>query len=230
MKIFLSFFLLSAIFAISPQTTLQGIESSSAQPFQITDGEIAEASQWGVGFKTRLDAGKKLCERAALYQIGDYYLYCDVVDAGRIANEYFSQSASFGYPPAVVELVKKNINEGNVYLSMVYIKLVILLGHEESLASYNYLKQMIMEYYSSDIIEEIEHLAAEKAELILRNQKKIVVTEDRKALYESLESAEMLVDQRDSALKKRVSLDLGPLETQLSAEWLPLERLSRNFF
>ena len=124
-------------------------------------------------------------DRGALYFLGFCYLmgYGVTIDI-KMANEYFSQSASLGFAPAIDKIKYMYLYDNpNPYLTLVYLNLVVSLGHYELTRAYHKLREQIAEKFGQNIIIEIEKIAASKRKIILKNQKELEKADDKTLFY-----------------------------------------------
>jgi hypothetical protein len=113
-------------------------------------------------------------DRGALYWLGISSLVGGiegmVIDV-EAADIYFALSASLGFAPAVDKLRTKYRNEGNQFLSMIYINLCMSLGHTELLNLYYSMRDEITSWPGGqEIAKKIEVIAQGKMNKIVENR------------------------------------------------------------
>jgi len=164
------------IYTAEEQNKINSEVNSDTVEFIYTEQEQRDVAKWKD--KTMDDLVKDAMngDRAALYNLGEYFfLGLDVPINIQMANDFFDKSASLGFAPALNNISLMYINdESNAFLGLVYLNLTISFGHTEFTRFYHDLRSKIIETPSKNgqrILNEIERIVGHKRTIILKNQK-----------------------------------------------------------
>lgn len=137
------------------------------------DEELKEMSKWKNMSMGDLINDSANGDRAALYNLGMYYLLGEDVPINvNNANIFFARSASFGFAPALDKLATMYLKDAStVMLGLVYKNLVIAFGHKEFLKKYHELRDKnVQDTGGESLMNAVEEIAAQKMSAILKNQ------------------------------------------------------------
>jgi hypothetical protein len=123
-------------------------------------------------------------DSSGLYKIGQCFLFGNkelgiTIDVSG-ANQFFALSASLGFAPALDKIKFMYVDDNpNPWLATVYYNLVASLGHTEFLIGYHKMRNEIVKKFGQGFMQEIERIAAQKQELILKNQKDLAAAANK---------------------------------------------------
>lgn len=200
--------------------------------FKFTNEELEELSQWKNKSSDDLWDDAFNCDRAALYMIGMCFLTgsADLTIDVQKADLCFSKSASFGFAPALKQLIHKNIEEENIFLVLVYSNLMSSLGHSEYVVPYHELRTKAMATFGNGISNEIEKVASSKKELIFRTIEKLKKSENRKKFFAEMSYDGSLVNSQDRTLNQDYWIQFTKFQSEAKSEGHRFEHILRNDF
>lgn len=202
-----------------------GIASASSEQkelfeFKFTDDELKALSKWkSKSFDDMLNDAFN-CDSAAIYMIGMTFLTGSTglaIDVEK-ADFWFSRSASFGFAPALKQIIHKNIENENIFLILVYSNLMASLGHSEYIVPYHELRTKAINTFGSGISKEIERIAACKKEQISNNIEKLRESEDRQNLLIEMTYDGTLIDYQDDEFNQDYWLRFTKFQQQSENE------------
>lgn len=167
--------------------------------FKFTEEELIELSKWKDKSFDDMWNDAFNCDRAALYMIGMCFLTgsADLTIDVEKADLIFSRSASFGFAPAIKQIIHKNIEEENIFLVLVYSNLMTSLGHSEYVVPYHEQRTKAMTAFGNEISKEIERIASSKKELISQTIEKLNKSSNRENFFIEMSFDGSLIDHQD---------------------------------
>lgn len=199
---------------------IESNEQKDLFEFKFTDEELIELSKWKNKSFDDMWNDAFDCDRAALYMIGMSFLTgsADLTIDVQQADLHFSKSASFGFAPALKQLIHKNIEEENIFLVLVYSNLMTSLGHSEYVIPYHELRTKAMATFGNGISNEIDKIASSKKELIFRTVEKLKISENRKFFFLEMKYDGSLIDHQDRELNYKYWMQFTKFQSDAEDE------------
>lgn len=159
---------------------------------------------------------------AALFTIGYFYLTgrAGLTIDSESANQYFAKSASLGFVPALDQLRAMHMLDlNNPFLMLVYVNLIVSLGHREYFERYNKLRDQLVKDGGLQAANEIEKIAAHKKTYISEFSKKVAA--DPKSFLKLL-FAEGTISDEDVLFDNEFWMNIltGKITTGNIEKWL----------
>jgi hypothetical protein len=162
-------------------------ETDGPVEFVFTKEELAAINKWEKNSNPFDTMVKDAIggDKAALYVLGMSYLAGMPTINVEEADRYLSQSASFGFGPALYQIFQTYLEKKNILLSFAYLNLIIAAGHSEFVMSYHKTRNGIVEELGPDVFNEIERIAQHKWKNILKNQQDFanVIDDEHKFIF-----------------------------------------------
>lgn len=172
------------------------------------------------------------CDSAALYMIGMSFLTGSggfTIDVEK-ADFCFARSASFGFAPAIKQLIHKNIEEENIFLVLVYSNLMSSMGHSEYVMPYHELRTKAMATFGNGISNEIEKIASSKKELISKTVEKLKKSENREKFFVEMTYDGSLINHQDREFNHDYWIQFSKFQSEAEDEAKRFQAILNNDF
>lgn len=179
--VFLSVFLSFSSYSFANQ--------SDEIEFKYSNKELAEMDKWKNKFADDLWNDAMQCDRGALHLLGMAHLIGSMglsIDV-ETANFCFERSASFGFAPAIKQVVHSCFEKEDPLLASVYCNLLVSFGHKEYCVVYHDMRERTLTLMGDGVCREIERMASEKYDLILNNIENLKKEKNKKGFFERMD-------------------------------------------
>ena len=207
-------------------------EQKESFEFKFSDSELSELSKWKDKSFEDMWHDAFGCDRAALYMTGMCFLNGSsglTIDVQK-ADLCFSRSASFGFAPALKQIINRNIEEENVFLLLVYSNLMTSLGHSEYVVAYHELRTKAMATFGNEISREIERIASCKKELIYKTIDKLAKSKDKNKFFVEMVYNGTLIDHQDKEFNQDYWIRFTKFQSEAENEACRFDCILTNDF